>query len=95
MIVRNLVMKNTLIILANTIVGTLTGSALGFFIPFLIAHIRPEDGPALSFIPIIGVPAGAIVGGVAGIIIGIYKVRRENLIREMLAPPAGEEVPNE
>lgn len=76
-------MKNTLIVIVHVVVGALAGAALGFLLPFGIAQISPENGPALSFVPIMTVPAGAILGVIIGVILAVVKIRRETAIEEL------------
>lgn len=77
-------MKKTLIIIVHVVIGVLAGAALGFLLPFGIAQISPENGPALSFVPILTVPAGAILGVIIGVIAAVMKIRRESVIEDLL-----------
>lgn len=67
-------MKKSLTIIAGLALGILVGAALGFLIPFTIAQIFPQHEPALSFLPMITMPAGAVIGVIIGLIIGIRKI---------------------
>ena len=67
--------KTTLTILASMSLGVLLGAVLGFGIPFGIATIQPSQEAALSFMPILSVPFGAILGGCVGITLGIVRSR--------------------
>ncbi|MDF1816808.1 MAG: hypothetical protein P1V20_31690 [Verrucomicrobiales bacterium] len=68
-------MKNTLIITVGLIAGIIIGGALGFFIPFGIAQINTRDAQALSFLPMLTIPLGAVLGAALGTYLGIRKVR--------------------
>ncbi|MBW7857719.1 MAG: hypothetical protein H3C43_05370 [Leptonema sp. (in: Bacteria)] len=47
------------------------GGIAGFFIPFIIAQF--DGNPAWSFVPMITVPIGFVVGLVIGIYFGFWK----------------------
>ena len=68
-------MKNTLIITVGLVAGIIAGGALGFLIPFGMAQINPQDGPALSFLPMITIPVGAVLGAALGLYLAIRKIK--------------------
>ncbi|HRP70758.1 MAG TPA: hypothetical protein PLY93_14630 [Turneriella sp.] len=53
--------------------GTLGGALLGFVIPFSLAQFMPSYGPALSFVPMITVPLGFLLGLIGGIFWAVYR----------------------
>ncbi len=68
-------MKTIGFVLLFLAIGLVLGAALGFGVPFGIAQIRPDQAQALSFMPIISLPAGAVLGGIIGAVVGARKGR--------------------
>ncbi len=58
-------MIGILIVLGMSVAGAL----LGFFIPFILAQF--DQNPAWSFIPMLTVPIGIILGFIAGLVIAL------------------------
>lgn len=56
------------------VIGCIVGGALlGFFVPFTLAQFFPESGPALSFVPMLTVPIGLVVGLIGGILWAVLR----------------------
>ena len=62
----------------GTIVGVVVGITLGFLVPFVMAQFDPGSAPALSFMPLIGMPVGGVVCGVIGLVLGLRKQRNSD-----------------
>lgn len=61
------ILKSLLIV----VLFTFAGGIAGFFIPFIIAQF--DGNPAWSFVTMITVPIGLVVGFVIGIYFGFFK----------------------
>jgi uncharacterized membrane protein len=60
-----------LISVFKIIISIFVGALIGFFGPFIIAQF--DGNPAWSFVTMITVPIGMLIGLVVGVLIIIYK----------------------
>jgi len=67
--------KTIFYVITGLLSGAVAGGLLGFFVPYGFALLMPQHFQALSFFPMVTLPAGVLIGGIIGGFVGFGKAR--------------------